>query len=84
MFFQHFAKLVFFSISECQFVENIFECAVVAFEFEDWGVVADGECEYGAAEKPILYVRGNHEMRGTYGDQFLDYFACGNGTSYES
>ena len=40
-------------------------------------------CEYGTAEKPILYVRGNHEMRGTYGDQFLDYFACGNGTSYD-
>lgn len=40
-------------------------------------------CEYNAAEKPILYVRGNHEMRGDYGDQFLDYFSTANGTTYD-
>ena len=37
--------------------------------------------EYGSASKPILYVRGNHELRGPFADRFLDYFACSNGTT---
>ena len=40
-------------------------------------------CEYGAASKPIVYVRGNHELRGQFGDQFLDYFATSIGTTYD-
>ena len=40
-------------------------------------------CEYGAASKPIIYLRGNHELRGDYGDQFLDYFATSIGTTYD-
>ncbi len=40
-------------------------------------------CEYGADSKPIIYVRGNHEMRGNYGDQFLDFFATAIGTTYD-
>ncbi|MBP5640673.1 MAG: metallophosphoesterase, partial [Victivallales bacterium] len=40
-------------------------------------------CEHGAAEKPIIYVRGNHEMRGEHGDRFLDFFATNIGTTYD-
>ena len=40
-------------------------------------------CEHGAAGKPIIYVRGNHEMRGQHGDRFLDYFASNIDTSYD-
>ncbi len=40
-------------------------------------------CEHGAAEKPIVYVRGNHEMRGEHGDRFLDFFATNIGTTYD-
>ncbi len=40
-------------------------------------------CEHGAACKPLLYLRGNHELRGNCGDQFLDYFASGIGTTYD-
>ena len=40
-------------------------------------------CEHGAAGKPIIYVRGNHEMRGQYGERFLDYFASNIDTSYD-
>lgn len=40
-------------------------------------------CDYNAAEKPVIYVRGNHEMRGTEGDRFLDFFAQNNGTTYD-
>ncbi len=37
--------------------------------------------EYGTACKPVLYLRGNHELRGPFADQFLDYFPCPNGTT---
>jgi len=40
-------------------------------------------CNCGAASKAILYVRGNHEMRGNYSDQFLDYFASNIETTYD-
>ncbi|MBR4673100.1 MAG: metallophosphoesterase [Victivallales bacterium] len=40
-------------------------------------------CENGAASRPILYLRGNHELRGNFGDQFLDYFASSIGTTYD-
>ena len=40
-------------------------------------------CEHGAAEKPIIYVRGNHELRGEHGDRFLDFFATNIGTTYD-
>ena len=40
-------------------------------------------CEHGAAEKPIIYVRGNHELRGEHGDRFLDFFATKIGTTYD-
>jgi calcineurin-like phosphoesterase len=39
-------------------------------------------CEHGAAEKPVVMVRGNHEFNGEKADQFLDYFANRAGLSY--
>lgn len=30
----------------------------------------------------IIYLRGNHELRGDYGDRFLDYLALNNGRTY--
>jgi calcineurin-like phosphoesterase len=38
--------------------------------------------KYGAAEKPIIMVRGNHEFNGEKADEFLDYFASREGLSY--
>ncbi len=38
--------------------------------------------EYGGAGKPLILVRGNHELRGREADRFLDYFAMPNGRSY--
>jgi len=38
---------------------------------------------YHAESRPVLYVRGNHELRGPFADRFLDYFAFGNGCSYD-
>lgn len=40
-------------------------------------------CEFGADSKPIIYLRGNHEMRGDNGDRFLDFFATNLGTTYD-
>lgn len=40
-------------------------------------------CEYGASSKPIIYVRGNHELRGPYGDCFVDYFSQNNDMTYD-
>lgn len=36
----------------------------------------------GTDHKPLVIIRGNHELRGAAGDQFLDYFASQDGTSY--
>jgi hypothetical protein len=40
-------------------------------------------CDCGDSPKPILYIRGNHEMRGGFGDRFLEYFATNEGTTYD-
>lgn len=40
-------------------------------------------CDFGASSRPIIYLRGNHELRGDAGDRFLDYFALNNGRTYD-
>lgn len=39
-------------------------------------------CASGGAERPLVTVRGNHELRGEEADRYLDYFGDRNGLSY--
>lgn len=39
-------------------------------------------CAFGGAERPLVTVRGNHELRGEEADRYLDYFGDRNGLSY--
>ncbi len=39
--------------------------------------------EHGGAERPLVMLRGNHELRGKEADRFLDYFGTPEGHSYD-
>ena len=39
-------------------------------------------CAHGGAERPLVMVRGNHELRGDDAERYLDYFANRDGHSY--
>ena len=39
-------------------------------------------CNAGGASRPMVMVRGNHELRGWEADQYLSYFGNENGLSY--
>ncbi len=40
--------------------------------------------ELFAREKPFLFVRGNHELRGAWSRKLLNYFSLSNGKSYHA
>ncbi len=39
-------------------------------------------CKVGAESRPVIMLRGNHELRGREADRYLDYFGNADGNSY--
>lgn len=49
---------------------------------ELFNVVLPGLARFGNGERPVVMVRGNHELRGNEADQYLYYFGDRNGLPY--